>query len=401
MDELVNILIVDDRPDKALALESILTNLGQRVVKAGSGKDALRRLMTQDFALILLDVNMPIMDGFETASLIRQREKSEHTPIIFVTATDSADTHASRGYSLGAVDYILTPIIPEVLRAKVSVFIELHKKTEQIRKQAEEQILLEREHSARLAAEQRSTELEKRVLERTLELQSANSELEAFSYSVSHDLRAPLRTLSGFSTILLEDYESKLDDTARDYLRRIRNASDKMGSLIDALLNLSRVSREQMRRMPVDLHAMSQRIVGELRSTQPRTGIEVHIAENLSANVDERLIGIVLENLLNNAWKYTSRHGAARIEVGSNKSPDGCTVFFVKDDGAGFDMAYAGKLFGAFQRLHGVNEFAGTGIGLATVQRIVHRHGGRIWAEAAVEKGVTFYFTLEPAGTSQ
>ena len=225
------------------------------------------------------------------------------------------------------------------------------------------------------------------------ELMAANKELEAFSYSVSHDLRAPLRGIDGFTLSLLEDYADKLDETGRDYLQRVRAATQRMGTLIDDLLNLSRVTRSEMKLEKTDLGAIARSIASELRRAQPDRQVEFCIEENLTAFVDSHLIRITLENLLGNAWKFTSKRDACLIEFGRMRR-DGYLTYYVKDNGAGFDPAYANRLFGAFQRLHDKREFPGTGVGLATVQRIVHRHGGRIWAESAVDKGATFYFTL-------
>ncbi|MGB7542146.1 MAG: ATP-binding protein, partial [Burkholderiales bacterium] len=218
-------------------------------------------------------------------------------------------------------------------------------------------------------------------------------ELEAFSYSVSHDLRAPLRHIDGFGQILLEDYAGKLDDEGRRHLQRVREASQRMAQLIDDLLNLSGITRAEMRRETVDLSRMAEMAAEALRKTDPQRAAEIVIEKGLTAEADERLLRVALDNLLGNAWKYAGKRPRARIEVGRTDR-DGKTAYFVRDNGAGFDMAYAHKLFGAFQRLHSVSEFPGTGIGLATVQRIIHRHGGQIWAESAVDKGATFYFTL-------
>lgn len=235
--------------------------------------------------------------------------------------------------------------------------------------------------------------LEQRVAQRTAELEAANKELEAFAYSVSHDLRAPLRSMDGFSLALVEDYGNQLDDRARDYLDRIRKSSQRMAQLIDALLSLSRVARSELQLEPIDIGEMARSIAADLMATQPERPVDFVIATNLPAQADARLMRVALMNLLGNAFKFTSRHSSARIEVGSQKE-GAQIVYYVRDDGAGFDPAYASKLFGAFQRLHQTSEFEGTGIGLALVQRIIRRHGGRIWAEGAVEKGATFYFTL-------
>jgi PAS domain S-box-containing protein len=237
--------------------------------------------------------------------------------------------------------------------------------------------------------------LESRVKERTAQLEAINQELEAFSYSVSHDLRAPLRRLDGFSQALLNFYSEQLDSRAQHYLERIRASSQHMGELIDDLLTLSRVTRVQMQRQVVNLSTIAWEVANELKMTQPERNVEFIIASGLTINGDSRLLRLVLENLLQNAWKYTSHHPTAKIEVGCQLPENGEPIYFVRDDGAGFDMTYANKLFRAFQRLHSETEFPGTGIGLATIQRIIHRHGGQIWVEAAIEQGATFFFQLD------
>ena len=238
-----------------------------------------------------------------------------------------------------------------------------------------------------------NAELEKRVIERTAELSAVNRELEAFGYSVSHDLRAPLRGMDGFSHALLKDYGDKLDAEGRGYLQRMRAASQKMAQLIDDLLKLSRVTRGEHERRKVDLSKLAQAVAVELRQTTPERQVTFGIAPGVTAEGDARMIRIAFENLLGNAWKFTAKHDHATIEFGV-ADQDGKAAYFVRDDGAGFDMAYADKLFQPFQRLHSDAEFGGTGIGLATVARIVHRHGGRVWAESGVEQGTTVYFTL-------
>jgi signal transduction histidine kinase len=246
---------------------------------------------------------------------------------------------------------------------------------------------------SRILAERASKDLE----DANRELEGTNRELEAFSYSVSHDLRAPLRAIDGFSQILQEDYEHALDDEGMDYLGRVRAASGHMATLIDDLLDLSRVGRRPLRRERVDLARLAAEIVEELKASQPEREVEFVAGENIMAWADASLLKVALENLLGNAWKFTARERAARIEFGADRKSGPNTpspVYYVRDNGAGFDQTYADKLFGAFQRLHGQDEFEGTGIGLATVARIVHRHGGRVWAEGAVGEGATFYFTL-------
>jgi signal transduction histidine kinase len=252
-----------------------------------------------------------------------------------------------------------------------------------------------------------ATELEQRVADRTRELQerndelrrnaaeleAANSELDAFSYSVSHDLRAPLRSIDGFSQVLLEDYAARLDEAGRDSLQRVRAASQRMGTLIDDLLKLARVTRAEVRSEVVDLSSLAREIVGELQRSAPERQVDCVIAPGLTARGDPRLLRVVLDNLLRNGWKYTAKQPQPRIEFGASEG-DGGRTFMVRDNGAGFDMKYKDKLFGVFQRLHSAEEFEGTGVGLATVRRIITRHGGRIWAEGAVDRGATFYFTV-------
>ncbi len=235
--------------------------------------------------------------------------------------------------------------------------------------------------------------LEQRVLERTEQLQAANKELEAFSYSVSHDLRAPLRSVDGFSRILLDDYGATLDVAGRNYLDRVRRAAQHMGTLIDDMLKLAHVTRAELKREEVDVSAIAGDVAENLHSQNPAHAVRVVLAPGLKAQGYPQLLRIALENLLGNAWKFTSGHAAAQIEFGTTTQNEE-VVYFVRDNGAGFDMTYVGKLFGAFQRLHTAQEFPGTGIGLATVQRIVRKHGGRVWAEGAVDQGATFYFTL-------
>jgi PAS domain S-box-containing protein len=234
---------------------------------------------------------------------------------------------------------------------------------------------------------------EEQARRHAIDLALANRELESFSYSVSHDLRAPLRAIDGFARILQDTAASKLDARDMRYLGRIRTSSQQMGQLIDDLLNLAHISRSHLRRERVDLSAMAEEVADEMQARQPQRAVEFAIAPGLFAHGDVSLLRTVMHNLIENAWKFTSKHPRARIEVGSRFERGGY-VYYVRDDGAGFDMAYAAKLFGAFQRLHDADEFDGTGIGLATVQRIVHHHGGRVWAEGEVERGATFYFTL-------
>ncbi len=327
LDSKVEILLVDDDPTKRFTLKTVLAPLGQNVVEASSGTDALRQLLRQDFAVILLDVRMPIMDGFETAKLIRQRPRSELTPIIFVTAFDRAGTDMGRGYELGAVDFVFAPVVPTIMRAKVTVFVELYRAQQELRRYR--------------------TQLEQLVQERTTALTAM----------------------------------------------RMRTASKRMTSVFDGLQSLFQLTGGEIHRERVDVSAMAADIVEELRASSPDRKVDIGIAAGLTASADARLARILLANLIGNAWKFTSKSPAAKIEVG-REIVDGDTRLFVRDNGVGFDMLYAHKLFGAFQRLHSQSEFPGAGIGLATVRRIVNRHGGRAWADGAVGEGATFYIVL-------
>jgi PAS domain S-box-containing protein len=248
---------------------------------------------------------------------------------------------------------------------------------------------------AEAAIQELNAALEQRVKDRTAELEAANKELEAFAYSVSHDLRAPLRGIDGFSQAILEDYQDKLDEAGQDYLNRIRRASQRMAQLIDDILGLSRLTRGELTRETIDLSDLTRHISEELTQSHPARAVEFVIDDDVVGSGDSRLMNAVMENLLRNAWKFTAKTDAARIEFGT-VDQDGAQVYFVRDNGVGFDMAYVDKLFGVFQRLHSSTEFEGNGIGLATVQRIIHRHGGRVWADGALGKGATFYFTLKP-----
>lgn len=369
----VNILVVDDDATKRFALRTILSPLDENIIEASSGADALRQLLRNEFAVVLLDVRMPIMDGFETAQLIRQRPRSELTPLIFVTALDQAETDMGRGYNLGAVDFVFAPVVAAILRAKVTVFVELYRAQQELRRYR--------------------TQLETLVEERTIALTAINRELEAFSYSVSHDLRSPLVSFDGLSQTLLEGYGDKLDATARDYLKRMREASQRMTSVFDGLQMLFRLTSGEMRREEVDITAMATQVVAEIQAADPDSHVEFEIAPGILASADRRLVRILVTNLVSNAWKFSAAKSSPEVKVG-REVVDGERRIFVKDNGVGFDMIDSHRLFGAFQRLHSQSEFPGAGIGLATARRIVNRHGGRIWAEGAVGEGATFYFVL-------
>jgi two-component system sensor histidine kinase/response regulator len=382
-DDRVNILLVDDQPANLVALEAMLQGLGQNLIKAESGREALRWLLTHEFAVILLDVKMPEMDGFETAQLIRERDKSRHTPILFLTAGDNTQTQVVRGYAVGAVDYLVKPVVPEFVRSKVAVFVELAKKNELLRRQAK--LLAESEQAALELAETRA--------ELVRDLEHKNRELESFSYAVSHDLRAPLRRIDSFSRAVLESQGARLDEAGQRFLSRVREASQHMSQLIDDVLHLSRVTRADLRDQEVDLSSIAGLILTRLQESEPQRKMDAKVRPGVLVTGDSQLLKIAMENLLENAWKFTAKEPESRIEFGMMQA-GGEATYFVRDNGAGFDMTYTDRLFGPFQRLHPQGEFPGNGIGLATVQRIIHRHGGRVWAEGLVGQGATFYFTM-------
>lgn len=412
----ITVLVVDDTPGSIGIVQATLEKAGYRVAIATSGAKAIQRAALVMPDLILLDVLMPGLDGFETCRQLKAQKATRDIPIIFLSAiTETFDK--VKGFGLGAVDYLIKPVAPEELLARVRTHVTIGRLEWELRatnrtleervvartaelREANRQLTEQIEERKRAEAEVRklNAELEERVRQRTTQLESANHELEAFSYSVSHDLRAPLRSIDGFSRILLEDYANKVDDEGKDSLIRVRAAVQRMGRLIDDMLQLSRHTRREMRFSTVDLSAQARAIVEELQHAEPNRPVEITIAPGLVVEGDAGLMRVVLENLLGNAWKFTGRQPHPKIEFGRTMR-DNVPVFYVRDNGTGFDMAHAKNLFGAFQRLHSPDEFPGTGVGLASVQRIVHRHGGRVWGEGEVDRGATFYFWL-PAPNS-
>ena len=475
--EKVNILLVDDRRENLLALEGILKSLNENLVKASSGSETLKYLLRNDVAVILLDVEMPDMDGFQTATLIREREKTRHTPIIFLTAISKSDIHVSQGYSLGGVDYIFKPFAPDVLKSKVSAFVQMYKQRREAQRQSEllkaerdfvtavldtvagVVIVLDSEY--RIVRVNRSWEemtgysfdevkghflweyledsdrardllqcrepfsdsegywLTKNSNSRVVawsctpltdnlsrrghyvvtgrditELRQRTQELEGFTYSVSHDMRAPVRAIDGFTRILIEEYSDKVDEEGRRLLQIVRANTEKMGQLIDGLLALSRLGREKVIFSQIDMTDLARTAFEEQKAVAARDrNIRFKIPPLPAAYGDKRLITQVFQNLMSNAIKFTRNEKTPEIEVGYTTGPAE-DIYFVRDNGVGFDMNHAQKLFGTFQRLHGADEFEGSGIGLATVRRIIDRHGGRVWAEAKPGAGATFYFSL-------
>jgi PAS domain S-box-containing protein len=519
----VNILLVDDRPDKLLALEAVLSSLGQNLVKARSGKEALKLLLQQEFAVILLDVSMPVMDGFETAALIRRRASTEHTPIIFVTSLRDSENHIAQGYSLGAVDYIISPIVPEVLKTKVSVFVELYKKTSQIKLQAEQLLRVEeaenrqrlseaadrleaetkrnrfftlaidmlaianfdgafmqlnpawrqtlghseaelrarpiidfahpgdraticqellrvqgsaetvyfearhlhkdgsvrwlgwsvapfvserllyifaRDITERKRAEDRIQTLNGELQSRVSDLTEINSELEAFNYSISHDLRAPLRAMQGFARALAEDEGSQLSAEAREYADRIITSGGYMDAMLQDLLKYSRLSRAELNLGPVALASALNEVL-----TVAAKGIKDRNARVEILPIEESVIGHrmtvcqIVSNLIDNALKFVEPNRKPVVRVWTESQPNWVRLI-VEDNGIGIEPGHQNKIFGLFERLHNNAAYPGTGIGLAIVRRGTERMGGHVGVESTTGAGSRFWIELPRAQTA-
>jgi PAS domain S-box-containing protein len=483
-----NILVVDDKPANIFALENLLSDRGRKILHASNGKDALKIAINEEIDLIILDVQMPEMDGFEVANILKSSSRTKDIPIIFASAEKTELDSMMKGYEEGAIDYLFKPLNPGIAKAKVSVLLKLQKQKKELQeknKSLERSALLinnsadiigvidpvsftieevnhaftailgysaeearntpltfflakqERDAVIKLSkssenllsfetqicckdksikwlqwkvvvnsgkwyvnarditelknADEEIRKLNRELQENNLQLQAANRELESFSYSVSHDLRAPLRAMGGFSRILEEDYSKVLDNEGKRLLKNIEASARKMGTLIDELLAFSRVGKKEMHRTFIDMAQLVKEIVKDNTRTAHAAKIDIHALPGTYG--DPVLLAQVWVNLISNAIKYSSRKELPVIEIGADKNGDYIT-YYVKDNGAGFNMEYAHKMFGVFQRLHGQEEFEGTGIGLAIVQRIISRHGGRVWAEGEVQKGATFYFTL-------
>ena len=379
----VNILMVDDEPANLEALEAILEPLGQNLYRATRGTEALRCVLDRDYAVILLDVQMPDISGIETAALIRERERSRTTPIIFLTGVVKTSEMIFKGYSTGAVDYLMKPVVSGILRAKVEVFVEL----------AQARVKLQQEIAERTRIAAEIVKLNMALEQRNEDLIAANSDLEAFGHSVSHDLRMPLRHIHGYISIVEESALTKLSPEERRHFGVIRDAARRMGHLIDDLLAFSRIGRAEITQARVDNDTLVQQVIGEMQPDLKDRRIHWEIRPLTAVNGDVNLMRQVWANLIANAVKYTRPREEARIQVGSVVQ-DNEVIFNVSDNGVGFDPAYADKLFGVFQRLHSDRQFEGTGVGLANVRRIVQRHGGRTWAEAKPDAGASFYFSL-------
>ena len=388
--ERATILVVDDEPANRALVRAYLEPTYD-VHEAADGGQALETLARTPAHLVLLDVMMPKMSGIDVCRQIKMTsEGGPYQPVILLTALDE-QKQRNAGLEAGADDFLTKPVDRRELLLRIRTFITLRRQDERIRAQVRD--LTERDHliQQQLGELQGVARIRQQWAE---ELERANKELEAFSYSVSHDLRAPLRTIDGFSALLQSEKADFLDAEGRSHLERIRAAAARMSALIDDLLNLSRITRSPVRRKRVNLTDIARRVLHDLQQREPSRAVVADVEEGLAAHADPGLLTIALENLLGNAWKFTSRQPGARISVGQVLQ-EGRSVFFVRDEGAGFDPAFAERLFQPFQRLHSQAEFGGTGIGLAIVNRIASCHGGRVWAESAIGKGATFFFTIE------
>jgi signal transduction histidine kinase len=394
------ILLVDDKPENLIALEAVLEDLGQQLVKANSGGEALRACLEHDFATILLDVKMPDMDGFETAAMIRERDRSCDTPIIFLTALKSEE-HLFRGYYMGAVDYLYKPIVPEVLKSKVSVFVELSRKNAQLKQQKAaletKNRELEGQVQERLKAEEDvrrlNAELERRVEERTRDLTLANDELRQFAYVASHDLQEPLRTIGSYAQLLARRYKGNLDPSADEYVGYIVGGVNRMHTLLNDMLAYSRVSETHGRALPgANCEAVLSSAMMNLETALRESDAEVTHDELPTVRGDEIQLSQVFQNLIGNAIKYCRPDVRPTIHISATER-DSEWLFSVRDNGMGIDPQYHARIFGIFKRLHG-RELPGTGMGLAICKRIIERHGGKIWVESKPGEGATFYFTV-------
>jgi DNA-binding response OmpR family regulator len=384
------ILAIDDSPTWLESLALALINEGYEVTKAASAQQGLESIGQHSFDCVILDLIMPGMDGIEACSRINRMKGAadDATAVIMLTSSETRED-MTRALEAGADDFVGKASDMAVLKARIRALLRRRFSQEENRRIREQ--LMRSEIEAREArAAQEFAETRALLAD---ELERKNKELEAFSYSVSHDLRAPLRSIDGFSAAVLESCGDKLDEKGLEYLGRVRAAARRMGLLIDDLLQLSKVGRAELRRARVDLSEIAATVADDLQQANPGREVQVQIQRDVLANGDSQLLRIVLENLLGNAWKFSGGVAAPVIEFGVADA-EGGSAYFVRDNGAGFDMAHAERLFTPFQRLHAASKFPGTGIGLATVYRVVDRHGGRVWAESAVGRGATFRWTL-------
>jgi len=400
------ILLIDDREDNLFSLETILESDGYEFVKARSGRDALKILLIEfDFALILMDVQMPNLNGFETAALIFEREKLKHIPIIFITANTYGEENIFKGYRTGGVDYIYKPIKPELLRARVAVFIDLYKKNQQLQQQEKKLLtinrVLQNEISERISSEEQITELNKELLKNIDDLEKANKELDRFAFMASHDLQEPLRKIRAFSEILAEKHKDHFDADDNMNMERIQKSALRLQELIKDILSFSKVSAAPVTFATIGLALLLQEVMEDMHHILEEKKARIVIGYLPSLPVNAGLIKTVLFNLISNAVKYAKKDSLPIIEIYSEPVTNAnigtrekyCRIY-VKDNGIGFDQTYAERIFEMFQRLHSPQTYPGTGIGLALCKRIIEKHHGFISAISREKEGSTFIMSL-------
>ncbi|HET6225466.1 MAG TPA: response regulator [Bacteroidia bacterium] len=405
----IKILLVDDKENNLLSMESILWQDGYQLVKASSGKEALKILLKElDFTLILMDVEMPELNGFDTASMIYHREKLRHIPIIFITAHSYGDENMFKGYKAGAVDYIYKPVQPELLRAKVAIFAELYRKNHQLMQQEEKLIginkNLEQEIKERILSEEKVNVLNKQLLENIHQLESINKELDRFAYMASHDLQEPLRKIRIFSERISMKYSADMDEEGKRYIDKMQLACERMQNLINDILAFSKLKFEKEEMVHSDINLIIEEVLSdmEFEISEKEARIEVETIPKL--NVHPQLIKPLFQNLISNSLKYAQKEIAPVVKISAKldepiKSPHlnqigkYCRIN-VEDNGVGFEQEYADQVFTMFKRLHIGEEYKGTGIGLAICKKIVEQHKGFISVKSIVNKGSTFIISL-------
>lgn len=405
------IMLVDDREDNLLSMETVLESDGYRFVKASSGRQVLKLLLTDlDFALILMDVQMPNLNGFETAALIYERERLRHIPIIFITANNYGEENLFKGYRAGAVDYIYKPVNPELLRVKVGVFVDLYRKNQRLLAQEQKLVAINRslelEINERIASEEKVTELNKQLLENITRLEAANKDLDLFAFMASHDLQAPLRKIRMFSDRLLANSENVFGKEGRLYLTRIQEVSKRMQDLINDILRFSKISVENHNFEEVDLNQVVGEVLSEMDATIREKDAQVLIEDRLPVlPASTVLMGPLFSNLISNSIKYCKKNARPEVRIRYEETSVSGTLngleadtrygrIYIEDNGIGFDQKYADQIFDMFRRLHANAEYEGTGIGLALCKKIVEMHHGYISALGKPGEGAIFIVSL-------
>jgi two-component system, sensor histidine kinase and response regulator len=369
MEKKPKILLVDDRVENLIALETVLKDMDVELIKATSGNEALRQTLHHNFALALIDIQMPEMDGYELASILREEGKTSNLPFIFISGVFTDNLNIFKGYDKGAFSFITKPFQPEILLNKVKLFVDNY----------EHEYLLKR--------------LNENLKEKNSELNFLNKELESFTYSVSHDLRAPLRAINGYTGMLLEDHSKETSDEVKQLLTSIDKNAKRMEALIESLLSFSKLGKQEINKKDVNVDSLVKSVIEDIKFIEGGEKVSWNISKLPSCYGDYNLLKQVFINLISNAVKYSGKQQKPVIEIGSELTATEC-IYYIKDNGIGFDMNYADKLFAVFQRLHKASEFEGTGVGLAIVQKVIARHGGWIRAESEVNKGAKFYFAI-------